>query len=227
MNKSESEKQISRMCAFIKQEASEKVNEINLKTEQERDKQLNILGIEGRQAIDAEYERMMKDLNKKKRVMKAKASQKELVRKFVTRDKLLDILLEGSHDKLTAVSQGGSYKALCQKLLVQGLVKLMEKDVKVKCRQADVGMIKGVLEAVAADYKRLFKEQCGLDLECKLRLDDQNFLKADSAGGVVLMGHGNKIVCNNTLDARLKLCFEDLKPVVRSALFPSSMSVAR
>ena len=68
----------------------------------------------------------------------------------------------------------------------------MEKDVKVKCRQADVGMIKGVLEAAAADYKRLFKEQCGLDLECKLRLDDQNFLKADSAGGVVLMGHGNK-----------------------------------
>lgn len=224
MNPAEQAKQISAMCAYVRQEATEKVNEINLKTEQERDKQLNILAVEGRQAIDSDIERMVKDLNKKKRVMKAKASQKELVRKFTNRDKLLSTILQSAHEKLNGVAKSGAYKGLCKQLLVQGLVKIMENDVKIKCREADAGMINGLLKSVEAEYKKLFKEQCDMDVKITLRVDSKSYLKPNCAGGVILMGHGNKIVCDNTLDTRLRLCFEDLKPVVRSALFPSMMA---
>lgn len=224
MDNIESEKQITRMSAYIMQEATEKVNEINLKTEQERDRQLTLLGIEGKREIDAEYERMMKDLNKKKRVMKAKASQKELVRKFQTRDKLLDTLLDEARAQLAGVAKSGEYENMCKQLIVQGLVKLMETDVKVRCRKADVQMITKLIPSAAQEYQKLFKEQCEMDMKANIRVDDARFLRDDSSGGVILMGHGNKIVCDNTLDTRLKLCFEDLKPVVRGCLFPSSMA---
>jgi F0F1-type ATP synthase membrane subunit b/b' len=68
MNDTEAQKQIQQMCAFIDQEAKEKVAEIRLKTEQERDKQLSLLSVQGRQSIKDQYDQMVKDLNVKKRM---------------------------------------------------------------------------------------------------------------------------------------------------------------
>lgn len=68
MNDGEARKQIQQMCAFIDQEAKEKVAEIRLKTEQERDKQLSLLSVQGRQSIKDQYDQMVKDLNVKKRM---------------------------------------------------------------------------------------------------------------------------------------------------------------
>jgi vacuolar-type H+-ATPase subunit E/Vma4 len=40
-----------------------------------------------------------------------------------------------------------------------------------------------------------------------------------SAGGVVLTAKQGKIVCDNTLDTRLKYAFDDLVPIIRKTLF--------
>ena len=45
MDERQTRKQIQQMCRFIEQEANEKVNEIKLRTEQERDKQLAFLAL--------------------------------------------------------------------------------------------------------------------------------------------------------------------------------------
>ena len=42
------------------------------------------------------------------------------------------------------------------------------------------------------------------------------------SGGVVLAGAGGRIVCDNTLDARLELAFEGLLPVINHTLFPKA-----
>ena len=39
-------------------------------------------------------------------------------------------------------------------------------------------------------------------------------------GGVVLYNMNKRIVCTNTLQSRLDLCFEELLPQIRSLLFP-------
>jgi V-type H+-transporting ATPase subunit E len=38
-------------------------------------------------------------------------------------------------------------------------------------------------------------------------------------GGVVLTARNNTIICRNTLDSRLDLCFERLIPTIRGLLF--------
>lgn len=43
-----------------------------------------------------------------------------------------------------------------------------------------------------------------------------------SAGGVKLTTRGNKIVCDNTLEARLAHSMHDMQPAVRYLLFPSA-----
>ena len=42
------------------------------------------------------------------------------------------------------------------------------------------------------------------------------------SGGVLLLARGGRLRCDNTLDARLGLCFTDLKPVVGKMLFPKN-----
>jgi V-type H+-transporting ATPase subunit E len=151
--------------------------------------------------------------------MKAKASQAELVRKMNERDSLLKKMLSDAQEKLRQFASSPQYKDLCKRLIVQGLVKLMEEKVKIKCRQADKALVQGVLEEAKADYIALMKKECGKDVNVALRIDDKNFLSATSAGGVICLGANNRIVCDNTLDSRLKIAFGDLKPVVRSMLF--------
>jgi vacuolar-type H+-ATPase subunit E/Vma4 len=41
----------------------------------------------------------------------------------------------------------------------------------------------------------------------------------NSAGGVVLLGLDNRIAVDNTLDSRVDLAFEQLKPKIRELLF--------
>jgi len=45
------------------------------------------------------------------------------------------------------------------------------------------------------------------------------------SGGVCLTAKGGKIVCDNTLDARLRYAYDDLVPVLRKALFDEAARV--
>ena len=44
-------------------------------------------------------------------------------------------------------------------------------------------------------------------------------MRCYSAGGVVLLGLDNRIAVDNTLDSRVDLAFEQLKPKIRELLF--------
>jgi len=55
-----------------------------------------------------------------------------------------------------------------------------------------------------------------------LTLDKTNVLSDQlvKIGGVVLAAHKGKILCTNTIDNRLDLCFQDSIPDIRRILFP-------
>lgn len=219
----QTKRQIDQMVAFIEQEAKEKAAEIEAKTEQERDKQLSLMSLEGRQKINKEHDARLKDLDVKKRILKAKESQKQLARKMNSREDLLDSCLAEATEKLNDVSNGAGYKALVQKLIVQGLLKLLEDDVKIKCRKKDMALVRSVKDAAVQEYKDYMNSECRKNVTCSVRIDEKSFVSENSAGGVILLGHHNKIGCDNTLDTRLRLAYEDLKPVVRATLFPSML----
>ena len=111
------------------------------------------------------------------------------------------------------------------KLLVQALLKLQEKTIKVKCRQQDMAVVKNIVPGAIKAYQSFMKKECGVTPKCAVTVDNKSFVPASSPGGIVALGHHSKIICDNTLETRLKTAFEDLKPILRYIVFPSSVSM--
>ena len=73
------------------------------------------------------------------------------------------------------------YRDLLKNLLVQGLIKLYEKEVKLRCRESDVEVLDSVIGEAVAEYKKLMLEQCKAladrdDIKCKVSIDKKRFL---------------------------------------------------
>ena len=206
MDASQTRKQIQQMCRFIEQEAREKVNEIKLKvsersspcflffspifltdahaalaqTQQERDKQLAFLDLEGRRKIDNEFEVKKKGLNVQKRIMKAKASQKEFGRKMHVRQDLINDMLKESSDKLSEFSRTADYKGIVLKLMVQALLKLQESTVKIRCRKQDVEIVSSLKGQAVKEFQKFMKSECGVSPKCEIVVDKKNFVDSKS-----------------------------------------------
>jgi len=114
------------------------------------------------------------------------------------------------------------YKALLRQLIVQGLVRLMERDVGVRCKPSDFDAVGSVIDDASKDFTDLIKRETNYDFICRLYLDSNNPLKDTQAhlGGVILSAQQGTILCHNTIDARLDLCYQDSLPDIRRIMFP-------
>merc|ERR1711948_220446 len=162
------------------------------------------------------YEKKTKQIETQYAIAKSMAINKQRLEKIKARQEVMMKLAEEVRGQLTSAS---SDKAFITKLVVQGLLMLLEEDVVVKCREADKSMVQGVLAAAAAEYGKLIKDQTGADKKCNLTIDSAP-LDASSLGGVVLANKDGKITIDNTIDLRLKLVMEQDKPAIRKLLFP-------
>ena len=74
------------------------------------------------------------------------------------RNLLMDELLDQARQKLEDVADSPEYKHLLSRLLLQGLVKLIENVVYVKCRPQDRGVIESVIPQATAQFKEMFTQ---------------------------------------------------------------------
>merc|ERR1712107_357838 len=123
------------------------------------------------------------------------------------------------------MADAGAAKPYVTKLIVQGLLMLLEPEVEIRCREKDKAMIEGVLADAAAQYSKIIETETKAKKACKLTLNKSQFLPAVLLGGVVLACQSGKITIDNTIDLRLKLVMEQDKPAIRSLLFPYSLLV--
>ena len=139
-----------------------------------------------------------------------------------SRDDLLNQLITEAGQKCAMVARGTNYPQLLQKLIVQGLIKIEEMDVVVYCRADDIATTNGILKAAVAEYVEIMERESGIKLEPNVTMntDSSKNLVESSFGGVTLTAVHGKIVCNNTMSARLELVYEELLPSIRAILFP-------
>ena len=95
----------------------------------------------------------------------------------------------------------------------------MEPEVWVRCKKEDEKILELVIEPAVKEYKALMKKEVKVfkdrDVPCKVELDHAKFLPeyneqegVDSCmGGFVTHARKGRIVCSNTLDDRLQLCY--------------------
>jgi len=130
-------------------------------------------------------------------------------------------------EKLADVSKNSRYPELIKYLIVQGLMTLAENKVVLQCRSEDVAIVKAQIAAAIKFYQDFVTQQTGVAVKCQIDLSNEYLPPAPSAqrkgvsccGGVVLSARNGAIICKNTLDSRLDLCFDNLIPQIRGILF--------
>lgn len=226
-------RQIEQMCSFIQLEATEKANEIAIKTEHDFNLEKQMLVHNAKLKLQGQFKQKRKDLENQERITRSNQIGACNVRKMVDREEIIVGIKEACKAKIAKVvtADAKAYKKLLHQLLVQGMLRLNETKIEVRCRKADIHVVESVMAAAAQEYAALIKKECDQVVACKLYLatDEKKFLppapKGDGArscaGGMLLAADRGRVVCDNTLDSRLEIAFEDLKPQIRATLWPT------
>ncbi|KAJ4972428.1 hypothetical protein NE237_005527 [Protea cynaroides] len=225
MNDSEVSSQIQQMVKFIRQEAEEKSNEISVSSEEEFNiEKLQLLEAEKRK-IRQDYERKSKQVEVRKKIEYSMQLNASRIKVLQAQDDVVNAMKDSASKELQRVSDNKkTYSKLLRDLIVQSLLRLQEPSVLLRCREVDLKLVQSVLEEAKRQYAEKAKVQ-----PPQVTVDDHVYLPppptaADShepfcTGGVVLASQDGKIVCENTLDARLDVVFRQKLPEIRKRLF--------
>jgi len=225
----EVEKQLDHMIKFIYREAEEKKGEIEAKAMEE-------FSIEKQRIVQEERIRILKDFEKKEKqieVQKKIQYSNELNQSRLTilkaREEGIQKLLSEAHHRLGVVSKDqATYKKLMHGLIVQALIKLQETKVQVVCRKQDLALVKEILPGASGEYQA----KCSRSVDVTLNTNDflppgpeQATVEGEvCSGGIVVSTLDGRIICANTLDARLSMAFDQQLPQIRTILYGESAS---
>eukprot|EP00920_Eleutheroschizon_duboscqi_P039393 GHVT01094785.1.p2 GENE.GHVT01094785.1~~GHVT01094785.1.p2 ORF type:complete len:237 (-),score=69.82 GHVT01094785.1:405-1115(-) len=227
----EAQHQIEQMVSFILNEAKDKAAEIEAKALEEFNIEKLKMVQMMKDRIRQEYMKKIKQIEVKRSIARSTAINKARLKKITSRDEKYKASWGLACVELhkTTTADPANYKELCTKLIVQGLLRLMEKEVYVRCRRMDDGVIQEIIPAAARLYREVLQRECGVDRTVVLKLDPSperlcpppapDNAGLSCCGGVVLYTPDYRISCDNTLDARIKRVAEDCAPSIRNILF--------
>ncbi|KAG6581117.1 V-type proton ATPase subunit E, partial [Cucurbita argyrosperma subsp. sororia] len=212
------------MVRFIRQEAEEKANEISVSAEEEFNiEKLQLVEAE-KKKIRQEYEKKEKQVEIRKKIEYSMQLNASRIKVLQAQDDVVNSMKEAASKELLNVSQNEHvYKNLLKDLIVQSLLRLKEPAVLLRCRESDVHLVESVLRSAAVEYAEKVKVH-----EPEIIVDHVHLPPGPShhnhhglfcSGGVVLASRDGKIVCENTLDARLDVVFRKKLPEIRKSLF--------
>jgi V-type H+-transporting ATPase subunit E len=122
------------------------------------------------------------------------------------------------------VNDRDRYLGTLKNLILQSMVRMLEDEIHVKCREEDKEDIEGMCEELQTTYMEFMQEKTGRDeYSTNINIVEDDYLTADEdqdCGGVVVFNSEKTIVCKNMIVSRLKQTFEECLPAIRSGLFP-------
>eukprot|EP00929_Paragymnodinium_shiwhaense_P100515 TRINITY_DN6288_c0_g1_i1.p2 TRINITY_DN6288_c0_g1~~TRINITY_DN6288_c0_g1_i1.p2 ORF type:complete len:223 (-),score=78.82 TRINITY_DN6288_c0_g1_i1:219-887(-) len=215
----EAEGRIARMCSEITSEASKKAAEIEAAGQTEFDNEVNKILREQKEKVLDVYAKKKKEVETRYAIAKSTSINKQRLEQVKARQNIMSKIQEDVRMKLTAEGQN---KAFVTKLIVQGLLMLLEPEVAIRCREKDVQLVSQCLTQAADDYSKVILKETGVSKTCKLAIDKSKYVPSASLGGVVLACQGGHITIDNTIDLRLSLVMDQDKPAIRKLLFPTA-----
>ena len=102
------------------------------------------------------------------------------------------------------------------------MLKMMERNVSVEMKECDLKITRELFKECEREFTEVMRRETGREMETALTassytLEEQN---TKIIGGVFLRSSEGVIVCDNSIDSRVRLIFEQLLPVIRNMLFP-------
>ncbi|CAH0039143.1 unnamed protein product [Clonostachys solani] len=206
--------ELSKMTAFIRQEAMEKAREIEIKANEEFEIEKSKLVRQETDAIDTQYEKKFKQATMSQQITRSTVSNQTRLKVLGARQELLNGIFDEAQKKLV---EGAKDKAKYQKtlrgLILEGFYALHEPELQIRAKKADFDVVKKAIAEAEKDYKK----EVGKDI--KGTIDESKPLAEGLTGGVVIVGGNGKIDVNNTFEARLEILQDSAAPAVREALF--------
>lgn len=224
MDRSLADSRIRKMKEIILEEAHDKAKKVREQTASQFNIEKNKILNQQKDKVNQEYKNKLEQYSVQKKIEKSTKQNAIRINKMNARQDVILKIKDDSKDSLKQRVQGDKnhYKGMLKKLIVQGLIKMMEKSILIRCRSEDNDVVSSVLSEAATEFSKLIKDECNVDFKTNVEFDKYNTLPDNvcSLGGVILSAQGGSILCNNTLDARLNLCYGDSIPDIRRALFP-------
>jgi len=214
LNDDDVKKQIDHMMAFIHQEAKEKADEIDSKAEEEFNIDKGRLVQQERLKVIGYYEKREKQIDLQRKIQRSNFLNQSRLQFLKTQDDHIQTVLDDARKKLgEVVGDSARYKQVLLGLLTQCLFQLLEPVALIRCRSADLELVKEVRDDALKTYREKTKN------DCDLQIDTTNHLPADCAGGVELTAKQGRIKVTNTLESRLELLSRQMLPEIRTTLF--------
>ncbi|KAI3641509.1 hypothetical protein MIR68_000639 [Amoeboaphelidium protococcarum] len=230
LNDDEVASEMKKMTEFIRQEAMEKAREIQVKADEEHNIEKAKLVRAETLNIEASYEKKKKTAVLQRKIQASAAANKIRLKVLEAREAALNDLLNECRKRLgPAVQKNGNQSQLTVQIILQGLLQLLPSadevtsdPVMIVCKKSDVSMVEEASKQAVSEYLKIIQLDQGKSLF--IQVDKNRNLPDSTSGGVVLVTAGGKIVCQNTLEARLDLAAEKMLPYLRMALYGASPS---
>lgn len=153
--------ELRKMAEFILQEAREKAREIQTRADEEAEREKAAFIRAEKAAIDAEYAKKYKQLERSDQVAQSRARRKARFEVGFEKDRIVDTVFEEAHARLAELSKDeGEYRGRLKNLILQGLYKFRQTS-QVRVREADLNVAKGAVEDAIKEYK----ENIGEDIK--------------------------------------------------------------
>lgn len=233
MDEEQAQRQVQQMCNFIMNEAKDKAQEIEAKALEDFNIEKLKLVQQLKDKIRQEYLKKAKQVEVERSTARSTAINKARLKKITARYQVLQEVVQQTQQRLNTVSNDhAAYSKLLMKLIAQGLLQLLEPQVLIICREVDKKLVQECLSKAAALYSEILKKEAGVEKSVKLSIDPDNKLPPPpskdvplgsgrcSCGGVKLTNANGRIICDNTLDTRLKLVVQNCAPEIKRILFP-------
>jgi len=218
MAEADTERRIKQMVAFIRQEARDKAEEIEVRAKEE-------CNVEVMKMTDREKAKMREEFKQREKRIE--------IENKITKQKVLDgyrmELLKAEDSKKTelkemvqkrfagVVKDSGKYKEFLKQAMIQAFLLIWdEEEVFVSCRKEDQSVVKSLMDSAMKEVKSRAQKECNTTLKMKANFNDK---PVKCSGGVIVSARGGKVVCDNTLDARLNIVMRTELPMVRERLF--------
>ncbi|CAG0920995.1 unnamed protein product [Notodromas monacha] len=208
------QKQIKHMMAFIEQEATEKAEEVDAKAEEEFNVEKGRLVQSQRVKIMEYFDRKEKQVEMQKKIQASNMLNQARLKVLKEQEEKLDKLIDETRRRLTTVTKSADkYAKLLQLLIAQGVFQLLEPHLVVRCRKEDLHLVRDAVKGALEHYTNI------TDRRCEIKIDEENFLSPQVAGGVEMLIPNSKIKIVNTLESRLAMITSQLLPEIRVRLF--------
>mmetsp|Transcript_145036 Transcript_145036/g.361779 ORF Transcript_145036/g.361779 Transcript_145036/m.361779 type:complete len:210 (-) Transcript_145036:128-757(-) len=168
----ETQNQILQMTQFILNEAKDKAEEISAKALQEFSVEKLKVVNSGKDKIRQEYDRKAKQIETQNAIARSTAINRSRLEKIKARQ---DVISQIAGDTKVGLQKElkdeAKMRDFITKLIVQGLLMLLEEKVDVRCRACDDQLVAKCLDAAAKEYTRVVEAETGAKKTCKLSLD--------------------------------------------------------